>query len=106
MLAAKGRMIGAHDLLIAATAMAHVFQRAREMWSMPPDHGGAAVRIILDDPELKQRWLGELDNMRNRIKGGAGRPSGLKGDWAAGMKNRRSSWSSSRAASATSKCPT
>jgi aromatic-amino-acid transaminase len=49
--------------------MAHVFQRAREMWSMPPDHGAAAVRIILDDPELKQRWHGELDAMRNRING-------------------------------------
>ena len=50
-------------------AMAHVFQRAREMWSMPPDHGAAAVRIILDDPELKRRWHGELDAMRNRING-------------------------------------
>ena len=52
-----------------ATAMAHVFQRAREMWSMPPDHGAAAVRIILDDPELKRRWHGELDAMRDRING-------------------------------------
>jgi aspartate/tyrosine/aromatic aminotransferase len=52
-----------------ATAMAHVFQRAREMWSMPPDHGGAAVRIILDDPELNRRWHGELDAMRDRING-------------------------------------
>jgi len=52
-----------------ATAMAHVFQRAREMWSMPPDHGAACVRIILDDPELKRRWHGELDAMRNRING-------------------------------------
>jgi aromatic-amino-acid transaminase len=50
-----------------ATAMAHVFQRAREMWSMPPDHGAAAVRIILDDPELKCRWLVELEAMRTRI---------------------------------------
>ncbi|HEX6219347.1 MAG TPA: amino acid aminotransferase [Sphingomicrobium sp.] len=52
-----------------ATAMAHVFQRAREMWSMPPDHGGAAVRIILDDPELNRRWHGELNAMRDRING-------------------------------------
>ena len=50
-----------------ARAMAHVFQRAREMWSMPPDHGAACVRIILDDPELKARWHGELDAMRDRI---------------------------------------
>ena len=49
------------------TAMAHVFQRAREMWSMPPDHGAAATRIILDDPELRERWLVELAGMRDRI---------------------------------------
>jgi aromatic-amino-acid transaminase len=47
--------------------MAHVFQRAREMWSMPPDHGAAAVRIILDDPDLTAQWHGELDAMRDRI---------------------------------------
>jgi aromatic-amino-acid transaminase len=52
-----------------ATAMAHVFQRAREMWSMPPDHGAAAVRIILDDPELRAQWHVELDAMRDRING-------------------------------------
>jgi aromatic-amino-acid transaminase len=50
-----------------ARAMAHVSQRAREMWSMPPDHGAAAVRIVLDTPELKQRWPGELSAMRDRI---------------------------------------
>ena len=48
-------------------AMAHVHQRAREMWSMPPDHGAAAIHIILEDPELHDRWLGELAAMRNRI---------------------------------------
>jgi len=49
------------------TAMAHVFQRAREMWSMPPDHGAAAVHIILEDEELHARWLVELAAMRDRI---------------------------------------
>jgi len=48
-------------------AMDHVFQRAREMWSMPPDHGAAAVHIILEDPELRERWLVELTAMRDRI---------------------------------------
>ena len=48
-------------------AMAHVFQRAREMWSMPPDHGAAAVRLVLDTTELRQRWPGELAAMRDRI---------------------------------------
>ncbi|MEP6983920.1 MAG: aminotransferase class I/II-fold pyridoxal phosphate-dependent enzyme, partial [Sphingomicrobium sp.] len=50
-----------------ATAMAHVHQRAREMWSMPPDHGAAAVHIILEDAELRARWLVELTAMRDRI---------------------------------------
>jgi aspartate/tyrosine/aromatic aminotransferase len=50
-----------------ARAMAHVFQRAREMWSMPPDHGAAAVRTVLETPELRQRWPGELKAMRDRI---------------------------------------
>jgi aromatic-amino-acid transaminase len=49
------------------TAMAHVYQRAREMWSMPPDHGAAAAHIILEDPELRARWLVELTAMRDRI---------------------------------------
>ena len=48
-------------------AMGHVFQRSREMWSMPPDHGAAAVRIILDDADLRDRWLVELKGMRDRI---------------------------------------
>ena len=48
-------------------AMAHVSQRAREMWSMPPDHGAAAVRLVLDTPELAARWPGELAAMRDRI---------------------------------------
>jgi aromatic-amino-acid transaminase len=49
------------------TAMAHVYQRAREMWSMPPDHGAACVHIILEDEALRGRWLVELKGMRDRI---------------------------------------
>ena len=51
----------------SAKAMAHVYKIAREMWSMPPDHGAAAVHIVLDDPELRERWLVELQGMRDRI---------------------------------------
>jgi aromatic-amino-acid transaminase len=50
-----------------ANAIGLLFQIAREMWSMPPDHGAACVRIVLDDPELRQRWLVELAAMRDRI---------------------------------------
>ncbi len=41
---------------------------ARAAWSMPPDHGGAAVRLILEDAGLTARWLDELDTMRTRIR--------------------------------------
>jgi aspartate/tyrosine/aromatic aminotransferase len=51
----------------SARALAHVFQRSREMWSMPPDHGAAAVHIVLEDPQLRSQWLGELTAMRDRI---------------------------------------
>lgn len=41
---------------------------ARAAWSMPPDHGGAAVRLVLRDPALTAEWLGELDMMRDRMR--------------------------------------
>ena len=50
-----------------ATAMTHVLQMAREMWSMPPDHGGAVVRTVLEDASLKADWLVEVGEMRGRI---------------------------------------
>ncbi len=34
---------------------------------MPPDHGAAAVRIILEDAALTENWLAELASMRGRI---------------------------------------
>jgi aromatic-amino-acid transaminase len=49
------------------TALVHVFQSAREMWSMPPDHGAAAVHIVLEDEELRAQWHVELAAMRDRI---------------------------------------
>ncbi len=48
-------------------AMAHVLQIARELWSMPPDHGAAVVRIVLEDEALTADWRAELDDMRERI---------------------------------------
>jgi aromatic-amino-acid transaminase len=41
---------------------------ARAAWSMPPDHGAAAVRLILSDPGLTESWLDELEQMRMRIR--------------------------------------
>ena len=50
-----------------ANAMGHVLQLAREMWSMPPDHGAAAIRIVLEDEALTAEWRSELTTMRERI---------------------------------------
>jgi aromatic-amino-acid transaminase len=38
------------------------------MWSMPPDHGAAIVRTILDDTELRADWDSELKEMCGRIR--------------------------------------
>ena len=50
-----------------ATAMAHLLQLAREAWSMPPDHGAAVVRMVLQDEVLTADWKAELEEMRQRI---------------------------------------
>ena len=41
---------------------------ARANWSMPPDHGGAAVRIALSDEGMTKVWQDELDDMRSRMR--------------------------------------
>ncbi|MCJ1962760.1 aromatic amino acid transaminase [Novosphingobium mangrovi (ex Hu et al. 2023)] len=41
---------------------------ARANWSQPPDHGGAAVRLVLEDEALTAQWLAELDEMRERMR--------------------------------------
>lgn len=51
-----------------AKAMSNGATIARASWSMPPDHGAAAVRLILADAELTALWLAELDEMRDRMR--------------------------------------
>ena len=48
--------------------MSNGYALARAAWSMPPDHGAAAVRIILEDAAMTAQWLAELDDMRNRMR--------------------------------------
>jgi len=52
----------------AGIAFGNLLGLARTMWSMPPDHMAAVVRIILDDPELRADWRAELDEMCGRIR--------------------------------------
>ena len=58
----------AKDTDTLETAFSNANALARASWSMPPDHGGAAVRIILRDTELTQMWMDELDQMRERMR--------------------------------------
>ena len=51
-----------------AKAFSNANALARASWSMPPDHGAAAVRVILRDPELTEQWLDELEQMRTRMR--------------------------------------
>ena len=41
---------------------------ARAAWSMPPDHGAAAVRLVLRDKNLTEQWQAELSDMRARMR--------------------------------------
>jgi hypothetical protein len=52
-----------------ATVLSHGYSLARAAWSMPPDHGAAAVRLVLEDEALVRDWLDELETMRRRIRG-------------------------------------
>ena len=55
------------DADATSRAMSNAASLARANWSMPPDHGGAAVRVILEDAELVAKWQDELASMRERI---------------------------------------
>lgn len=48
--------------------MSNAHGLARANWSQPPDHGGAAVRLVLADEALTAQWLDELDQMRERMR--------------------------------------
>ncbi|MGF7156148.1 amino acid aminotransferase [Novosphingobium gossypii] len=51
-----------------AKVMSNGHGLARANWSQPPDHGAAAVRIVLEDEALTAQWLAELDEMRERMR--------------------------------------
>ena len=53
---------------LAPFVMRHLLQISREAWSMPPDHGAACVRTVLEDAALTADWRVELDAMRARIR--------------------------------------
>ncbi|SFP55095.1 aromatic-amino-acid transaminase [Mesorhizobium sp. NFR06] len=60
-------MILAKDGAQADVAMSQMLAAARALYSMPPDHGAAAVRMVLEDAALKKDWETELEEMRLRM---------------------------------------
>ena len=48
-------------------AASNIKALARANWSMPPDHGAAVVRVILESSQLTQEWKAELDRVRRRL---------------------------------------
>lgn len=60
-------IIMAKDAKAADTVASQLNSVARTMYSMPPDHGAAAVRIIMTDPDLRADWEAELNEVRSRM---------------------------------------
>lgn len=48
-------------------AASNIRALARTNWSMPPDHGAATVRVILESEALTTLWRSELEAMRVRV---------------------------------------
>jgi len=60
--------VQASNAAATATVRENMLVLARSLWSMPPDHGAAAIRIILEDPALTADWRAELAGMCRRIR--------------------------------------
>jgi aromatic-amino-acid transaminase len=57
-----------NDTGLRSALISNALSIARANYSMPPDHGAAVVRLILEDPELARDWSTELGQMRARIR--------------------------------------
>ena len=60
-------LVRAADAGLAEVVYGNLLSLIRANWSMPPDHGAAVVRTILESRELGQAWRVELDQMRQRV---------------------------------------
>ncbi len=52
----------------AVVAASHVKLTVRTNYSNPPAHGGLAASTVLNDSVLYEQWIGEVTEMRERIK--------------------------------------
>ncbi len=62
-------MIVSNSIEQATNARAKMCELSRGSYSMPPAHGAAIVRTILNDAELNALWRQELDEMNQRVNG-------------------------------------
>ena len=53
---------------VAKKVKSNTLRIVRTMSSVPPDHGAAAVGLILSDEKLSNEWVMELNDTRNRLK--------------------------------------
>ena len=58
----------AEDEATAARAHSQVKTIIRTLYSNPASHGANTIALVLKDADLKAQWIGELDEMRGRIK--------------------------------------
>lgn len=52
----------------AARVLSQIKRIVRTNYSNPPSHGGKVVATVLDSPDLRAVWEGELAGMRDRIR--------------------------------------
>jgi aromatic-amino-acid transaminase len=64
-----GALFGLGETAAAgATLLSNMVGLARVNWSMPPDHGAAIVRTVLESAELTKIWRDELVRMGTRVR--------------------------------------
>lgn len=52
----------------APIVRSHLLSHARASYSNPPMHAAALVKRVLSQDQLREKWLGELANMRKRMQ--------------------------------------
>lgn len=61
--------VRASDPAKAEAVRSNLMGIARTNYSMPPDHGAAVVRTILQDARLREAWQAEVADMRDKLNG-------------------------------------